>query len=42
MTMVDTSEGNIRSLDGVAGAGKRAGARQEDRRGVRSHLSLLA
>lgn len=30
-TMVDTWEGNVRSLEEVAGAGRWAGARQEDR-----------
>lgn len=42
MTMVNTWEGNVRGLDEAAGAGRRAGARQEDSRGVRSHLCLPA
>lgn len=41
-TMVDTWEGNVRSLEEVAGAGRWAGARQEDRPSVRSHLYLHA
>lgn len=40
MTMMDTWEGNVRSLEEAAGAEKWAGARQEDRPGMRSHLYL--
>lgn len=40
MTMVDTWEGNVRSLEEAAGAERWAGASQENRPGVRSHLYL--